>query len=73
MGISNATPLSVDFYDLKSMSFKFGNDIFIIFEMPRVTSICNQRFLANSMIEKKRKKLVKQGRLLFIAFVLIIT
>ena len=24
----------VDSYDLKSMSFKFGNDIFIIFEMP---------------------------------------
>ena len=35
---SNATPIkpfSVDFYDLKSMSFKFGNDILIIFEMPR--------------------------------------
>ena len=27
---------SVDSYDLKSMSFKFGNDIFITFEMPRV-------------------------------------
>jgi hypothetical protein len=24
--------ISVDFYDLKSMSSKFGNDIFIIFE-----------------------------------------
>ena len=35
---SNATPnelFSVDSYDLKSMSFKFGNDIFCIFEMPR--------------------------------------
>ena len=35
---SYATPFklfSVDSYDLKSMSFKFGNDIFIIFEMPR--------------------------------------
>ena len=35
---SNATPFklfSVDFYDLKSKSFKFGNDIFIIFEMPK--------------------------------------
>ena len=27
---------SVDSYDLKSMSFKFGNDIFITFEMPGV-------------------------------------
>ena len=26
----------VDSYDLKSMSFKFGNDIFITFEMPGV-------------------------------------
>ena len=26
---------SVDANDLKSMSFKFGNDIFINFEMPR--------------------------------------
>ena len=35
---SSATPtklFSVDFYELKSMSFKFGNDIFITFEMPR--------------------------------------
>ena len=24
----------VDYFDLKSMSFKFGNDIFITFEMP---------------------------------------
>ena len=35
---SYATPtklFSVDFYDLKSMSFKFGNDTFITFEMPR--------------------------------------
>ena len=35
---SNATPtnlFSIDSYDLKSMSFKFGNDIFINFEMPR--------------------------------------
>ena len=35
---SNATPtklFDVDSYDLKSMSFKFGNDIFIGFEMPR--------------------------------------
>ena len=37
---SNATPtnfFSVDFYDLKSLSFKFGNDTFITFEMPRVS------------------------------------
>ena len=35
---SYATPTKlfpVDFYDLKSMSFKFGNDTFITFEMPR--------------------------------------
>ena len=33
----NATHInffSVDSYDLKSMSFRFGNDIFITFEMP---------------------------------------
>ena len=28
---------SVDFYDLKSLSFEFGNDTFITFEMPRVS------------------------------------
>ena len=42
VGGSNATPIkfvSVDFYDLKSRSFKFGNDIFITFEMPRVAYI----------------------------------
>ena len=27
---------SVDPYDLKFMSYEFGNDIFITFEMPRV-------------------------------------
>ena len=39
VGRNNATPtkfFSVDSYDLKSMSFKFGNDIFIAFEMPGV-------------------------------------
>ena len=38
VGRSSATPIkpfSVNSYDLKSMSFKFGNDIFITFEMPR--------------------------------------
>ena len=38
VGRNNATPtklFSVDSYDLKSMSFKFGNDILITFEMPR--------------------------------------
>ena len=38
VGRSNATSIklfSVDSYDLKSMSFKLGNAIFIIFEMPR--------------------------------------
>ena len=27
---------SVDSYDLMSLSFKFGNDTFVTFEMPRV-------------------------------------
>ena len=39
VGRSNATPanlFSVDFYDLKSMSFKFSYDIFITFEKARV-------------------------------------
>ena len=39
VGKSNAIPtklFSVDSYDLKSMSFKFSNDIFITYEMPRV-------------------------------------
>ena len=39
LGRSVATPtifFSVDFYDLMSMSFKFGNDIFITFEMATV-------------------------------------
>ena len=38
VGMSKATPtnlFSVDSYDLKSMPFKFGNDIFITFEKPR--------------------------------------
>ena len=37
VGRSDAIPtiFSVNSYDLKSMSFKFGNDIFITFEMPR--------------------------------------
>jgi hypothetical protein len=37
VGRSNATPtkfFSVASYDLKFMSFKFGNDIFITFEIP---------------------------------------
>jgi hypothetical protein len=40
VGRSNATAInffSVDFYILKSLLFKFGNDTFIIFEMPRVS------------------------------------
>ena len=39
VGRSDATPtnfFSVDSNNLKSMSFKFGNDIFITFEMPGV-------------------------------------
>ena len=31
--------LSVNSFDLKSMSFKFSNDIFITFEMPRVAYV----------------------------------
>ena len=41
VGRSNATPIklfSVDFYDLKSMSIKLGNYIFITFEIPRVVA-----------------------------------
>ena len=37
IGRSDAAPtnfFSVDSYDLKSMSFKFCNDVFITFEMP---------------------------------------
>ena len=40
VGRSDATStifFSVDSYDLKSLSFKFGNDTFITFEMPRVS------------------------------------
>ena len=40
VGRSDATPtnfFSVDSYDLKSLSFKFGNDVFITFEIPRVS------------------------------------
>ena len=39
VGSSDATAnifFSVDSYDLKSLSFKFGNDTFITFKMPRV-------------------------------------
>ena len=42
VGRGNASPIkyfSVDSYDLKSVFFKFGNDIFITFEMPRVAYI----------------------------------
>ena len=42
VGRSDATPtifFSVDTYDLRFMSFKFGNDIFITFEMPGVAYI----------------------------------
>ena len=42
VGRSNATPIiffSVDLYVLKSRSFKFGNNIFITFQMPRVAYI----------------------------------
>ena len=41
VGRSNATPLKFffgDIFDLKSRSFKFCNDIFIAFEMPRVAT-----------------------------------
>ena len=51
VGRSNATPtknFSVDSYDLKSMSFKFGNDIFITFEMPRVSYIRSKPRKSNS-------------------------
>ena len=40
VGRNDATPtkkISVDSYDLKSLSFEFGNDTYITFEMPRVS------------------------------------
>ena len=40
VGRSNATPTKLFFvnsYDLKSLSFKFGSDTYIAFEMPRVS------------------------------------
>ena len=46
VGRSIAIPtklFSVDSYDLKAVSFKFGNDIFITFEMPRVAYIMSFR------------------------------
>ena len=67
VGRSNATPtifFSVDSYDLKSMSFKFGNNIFLTFEMPgssyswqsqhfiAILSICNQRSLGKYFSRK---------------------
>ena len=51
VGRSSATPtklFSVDYYNLKSMSFKFCNDVFITFEMLRSTFLMifwNQRSL----------------------------
>ena len=49
-------PFFVDSYDLKSMSFKFGNDIFIIFEMPRssflmsVGKICSKTLVVDLIV-----------------------
>ena len=40
VGRSSVTPIklfSVDFFDLKFMSFKFGKDIFITYEMPTLS------------------------------------
>ncbi len=39
---------SVGTNDLKFMSFKFGNDIFITFEMPRVSYIRSKPRKSNS-------------------------
>ena len=46
-GRSNATPnklFFVDSFDLRFMSFKFGNDIFIIYEMPRSSLLISMLF-----------------------------
>ena len=53
VGRSNATHIklfSVDFYDLKSMSFKLGNDIFITFEMPRMVTYIMAFWKANTSL-----------------------
>ena len=50
VGRSDATPINffpVDSYDMKFMSFKFDNDIFITFEMPRVAY--NRPFRKNNI------------------------
>ena len=36
-GATHTKIVFVDSYDLKSLSFKFGNDTFITFELPRVS------------------------------------
>ena len=53
VGRSDATPtnfFSVDSYDLKSMSFKFGNYIFITLEMPRLSYIMTFRKINISLL-----------------------
>ena len=66
VGRSDATPtkfFSVDFFDLKSLSYKFGNYTLITFEMgilqkarwqnehfDAIPSICNQRSLAQAIL-----------------------
>ena len=61
VGRSKVTPtklFSVDSYDLKSMSFRFGNDIFITYYFGKkhfvaIPSICNQRSLLKDTLKKQ--------------------
>ena len=54
VGRSNATPtklFSVNFYDLKSMSFKFGNDIFNIMSFWKINISLLFRPFASEVLE----------------------
>ena len=64
VGRTNATTIklfSVDSYDLNTMSFKFGNDIFINFEMPgsfgKSTFYCHSVHLIQRSLAQLKKKM----------------
>ena len=60
VGRSGAPPtnfFSVDSYDLKSLSFKFGNDNLISFEMPRVAY--KRPFWKNNILSLFRPSLIR--------------
>ena len=66
VGMSSAIPtifFSVDPYNLKSMSFKFGNDTIITFEIPNVAYNRSfsekQHFVATSSINNQRALVFK--------------